>query len=149
MKVDPGRILAIDPGERRLGVAISDPTQTIASPLMVLNSISMKDDAQAILEIALQQEAVLIIIGQPLHWDGSESTQAESSMRLADELRELSSIPVDLLDEYGTTQAARGARLEMGVSREKRSGHLDDLAAAILLQNYLEFLDPGEMDETE
>jgi putative Holliday junction resolvase len=144
-----GRILAIDPGEKRLGLAISDPTQTIASPLMVLNSISMKEDAQAIFKIALEQEAVLIIIGQPLHWDGAESIQAERSKRLAKELRELSSLPVDLADEYGTTQVARDARLEMGVGREKRSGHLDDLAATILLQNFLETLDAGEMDESE
>ena len=133
-----GRILAIDPGEKRLGLAISDPTQTIASPLMVLKSQSMKKDALAILKAAEDQGAVLIIIGQPLHWDGTESAQAEGSRRLANLVRELGSIPVELADEYGTTQAARETRQKMNVSREKRAGHLDDLAAAILLQNYLD-----------
>lgn len=142
----PGRILAVDPGEKRLGLAVSDPTQTIASPLMVLQSQSMKEDALAILQAAEDQEAVLIIIGQPLHWDGSESAQSEASKKLATLLQELGSIPVELADEYGTTQAARETRLNMNVSREKRSGHLDDLAAAILLQNYLETRDQGAQE---
>ena len=86
---------------------------------------------------------MLILVGQPLHWDGLDSTQALESRRLVDHLKDLGSLPVNLADEYGTTQAARDARLKMNVSREKRSGHLDDLAAAILLQNYLDTLDSG------
>lgn len=143
MQAEPGRILAIDPGERRLGVAISDPTQTIASSLMILGSQSMKKDAISILEIAEEQGVVLIIIGQPLHWDGAESDQAEGSKELAELLLEMGSLPVKLVDEYGTTQAAKKSRLKMNVSRKKRAGHLDDLAATILLQNYLDTLDPG------
>ena len=140
---EPGRILAVDPGEKRLGLAVSDPTQTISSPLMVLKSQSMKKDALSILKTAEDQGAVLIIIGQPLHWDGTESVQSEGSQRLASLLQELGSIPVELADEYGTTQAARETRLKMNVSREKRSGHLDDLAATIMLQNYLDAHDLG------
>ncbi len=143
MLAEPGRILAIDPGEKRLGLAISDPTQTIASPLMVLECQSPKKDAQRILKIADDQGVVLIVVGQPLHWDGNESLQAEGSRKLAGILQELGSLPVDLADEYGTTQEARKTRLQMNVSREKRSGHLDDLAATILLQTYLESLDAG------
>ena len=143
MLAEPGRILAIDPGEARIGLAISDPTQTIASPLMVLESQSMKVDAEAILQVAEDQGAVLIIVGQPLHWDGTESPQSERSKKLADSLMEIGSVPVGLADEYGTTRAARDARLKMNVSREKRSGHLDDIAATILLQNYLDFLESG------
>jgi len=143
MPDEPGRILAIDPGEKRLGLAISDPTQTIASPLMVLKSQSMKKDALSILKTAEVQGAVLIIVGQPLHWDGTESIQSERSKRLASLLQELGSIPVELADEYGTTQAAKETRLKMNVSRDKRSGHLDDLAATILLQNYLDAREHG------
>jgi putative Holliday junction resolvase len=146
MLEEPGRILAVDPGERRLGLAVSDPTQTIASPLMVLKSQSMKKDALAILKTAEDQGAVLIIIGQPLHWDGTESAQSEGSKRLANLLQELGSIPVELADEYGTTQAARETRLKMNVSREKRSGHLDDLAATIMLQSYLDARDLGAQE---
>jgi len=144
MRVEPGRILAVDPGENRLGLAISDPTQTIASPLQVIRSRSDKKNAQEILEIARDQGAVLIVVGLPLHWDGEESAQAGQSKTLTKFLEELGSLPVVLADEYGTTQAAREARLQMNVSREKRSGHLDDLAATILLQTYLETHNSGE-----
>jgi putative Holliday junction resolvase len=140
---DPGRILAVDPGEKRLGLALSDPTQTIASPLAVLQSQSVKKDAQAIQKAAEAQGAVLIIIGQPLHWDGAESAQSQQSTRLAELVMEIGPIPVQLADEFGTTQAARQARIKMNVSRAQRSGHLDDLAATILLQNYLDSLDSG------
>ena len=144
MVIDSGRILAVDPGEKRLGVAISDPTQTIASPLTVLISESLKKDAQAIHDTAKEQGAVMILIGQALNWDGSESPQSLEAAVLAERVMELGSIPVALVDEYGTTQAAREARIQMNVSRAKRSGHLDDLAATILLQNYLDRLDSGE-----
>ena len=140
---DPGRILAVDPGEKRLGLALSDPTQIIASPLTVLESQSMKKDALAIQQAAEDQGAVLIIIGQPLHWDGTESTQSQKSTRLAELVKEMGAIPVELADEFGTTQAAREARIKMNVSRAQRSGHLDDLAATILLQNYLDSIDSG------
>jgi putative Holliday junction resolvase len=143
MLAEPGRILAIDPGKRRIGLAISDPTQTIASPLGVIQSLSINKNAGSILAIAADQGAVMIVIGQPLHWDGVVSEQAKESIKLADLLRELGAIPVKLVDEYGTTQAAKDARVKMQVKKEKRSGHLDDLAATILLQNYLDSLDQG------
>lgn len=140
---DPGRILAVDPGEKRLGLALSDPTQIIASPLAVLDSQSMKKDALAIQKAAEAHGAVLIVIGQPLNWDGTESAQSQKSTRLAEMVKEMGSIPVELADEFGTTQAAREARIKMNVSRAQRAGHLDDLAATILLQNYLDSIDPG------
>ena len=143
MQAEPGRILAIDPGDRRIGVAISDPTQTIASPIGVIQSQSINKNALSILEIAGEHGVVLIVIGQPLHWDGVVSEQAKESIKLADLVQELGSFPVKLVDEYGTTQAAKDARLKMQVNKEKRSGHLDDLAATILLQNYLDSLDQG------
>ena len=143
MLAETGRILAVDPGESRLGIAISDPTQTIASPLKIIQSQSMKKDAQRILDMAVEHNVVLIVLGQPLHWDGTESKQAQGSIQLAEQLQELGSLPVKLVDEYGTTQAAQKTRVQMNVSREKRSGHLDDLAATILLQQYLDSLEPG------
>ena len=135
---DPGRILAIDPGEKRLGIAVSDPTQIIASPLCVIDHQSRLNDAEAILTIAEEQNAVLIIVGQPLGWNDDSGPQAQKSVRLADEIRKLSSVPVQLWNEYGSTQAAQAARRKMNVSRKKRTGHLDDLAAAIILQSFLD-----------
>ncbi|NQS92499.1 MAG: Holliday junction resolvase RuvX [Chloroflexi bacterium] len=137
MDADFGRVLAVDPGEKRLGIAVSDPTRTIATPLSVINHISRKENALAILNLALEQEVTLIIIGQPRHWDDSLGAQAEKSNRLAEEIRSQGTIPVQLWNEYGSTQAALSARRQMNVSRKKRIGHLDDLAAAIILQNFL------------
>jgi putative Holliday junction resolvase len=134
----PGRILAVDPGEVRLGLAISDPTQTIASPLQVIKHHSLAENAQRILEIANNEEAVLIVIGQPLHWDGKPSPQAKKSIQLADEIRKIGSISVILWDEFGSTQQAQKSRQKMGGPREKSSGHLDEIAATIILQDYLE-----------
>jgi putative Holliday junction resolvase len=91
----------------------------------------------------------LIILGQALHWDGSGSRQAEGAVKLAELLRDLGKIPVRLVDEYGSTQEAQQVRRQMNVSRDKRSGHLDDLAAAIILQNYLENKESAEGDERQ
>jgi putative Holliday junction resolvase len=139
----PGRILAVDPGEKRLGLAISDPTQTIASPLGVIDGKSRVQNAEKILEVACEYQVVLIIIGQPKHWNGETSYQADQSNRLAEEIQRKGNISVRLWDEYGSTIAARKARRDMGVPRNKRSGHLDELAATIILQTYLESLIAG------
>jgi len=132
------RVLAVDPGDKRLGIAISDLTGTIASPVCVLNHVSREENALAILTIAEKKEAKLIVIGQALNWDGDLSFQGRKSTRLAEKIRALGSIPVILWNEYGSTNAARNARQMMNVSRKKRAGHLDDLAATVILQTYLD-----------
>lgn len=132
------RILCIDPGDKRLGIAISDPTKTIASPLMVLNHISREEDAQKIITIAEENQVSLIIIGQAINWDGEVSPQGEKSTRLADVIRNVGTIPVELWDEYGSTEAARLSRQQMNLPRNKRKGHHDDIAAVIILQSYLD-----------
>lgn len=138
MEKDPGRIIAVDPGEKRLGIAISDPTQTIASSLCVIEHQSRKKDAQEILNLAQEHNAVLILIGQPLDWDGAINPQSRLSIRLAEEIQTLGEIPVKLWDEFGSTQKAQDSRRQMNVSRKKRSGHLDQVAAAVILQTYLD-----------
>jgi putative Holliday junction resolvase len=138
MEAEPGRILAVDPGEKRLGVAVSDPTQTIASPWCVIEHQNRKENARAILVLAAEQSAVLILIGQPLDWDGSLNPQANQSLRLVEEIQALSEIPVLLWDEYGSTQKARDSRRQMNVTRKSRAGHLDQVAAAVILQTYLD-----------
>ena len=132
------RILGIDPGDKRLGIAISDPTKTIASPMMVLNHISREEDAQTIINIAEENQVSLIIIGQAVNWDGEISPQGEKSTKLAETIRAKGTIPVDLWDEYGSTDIARQSRLEMNLPRGKRQGHHDDIAAVIILQTYLD-----------
>ena len=135
---EEGRVLGIDPGEKRLGVALSDPTGTIANPLKVLKHISREEDAETIIKLAADHAAVTIVVGQAVNWDGEVSFQGRKAARLAGAIRAKTDIPVKLWNEYGSTQAARDARIAMGVSREKRGGHLDELAATVILQNYLD-----------
>ncbi|MBG0787606.1 MAG: Holliday junction resolvase RuvX [Anaerolineaceae bacterium] len=131
------KVLAVDPGEKRIGLAISDPTGTISRPLMVLSHEARAKDAQKITEIAVEEGVAVIVIGQPLDAHGEVGPQARKSIRLADAIREFTQLPIHLWDESGTTQAAIGSRVALGTSRKKRKGHLDDLAASILLQDFL------------
>lgn len=134
----PTLVIAIDPGEKRLGIAISDPTGTIANPLTVLQHVSRILDSATIAQIAGDRGAGLILVGQALDDENRPTHQARRAARLAEAIRAQTNIPVMLWDESGSTQAARQARIALGVSRSKRRGHMDDLAATVILQNYLD-----------
>jgi putative Holliday junction resolvase len=145
----PGRILGVDPGDKRIGLAISDPTQTIASPLGVIKHLSRAEDAQQILDKAVENAAVLIILGYADDWDGKPSFQAKKTLRLRDEILTLGNIEVNVWSEYGSTKKAQSARRLMNTSRKKRAGHLDDLAAVVILQSYLDALQEGDKNDQE
>jgi len=132
------RVLAIDPGEKRLGIAISDPSGTIANPLTVLKHVSRSLDAASIAQIAEENQVGQIVVGQALDTENQPTLQSRRAAHLAEAIHQQTSLPVVLWDETGSTQAARAARLAMGVSRRKRRGHLDDLAATYILQTYLD-----------
>jgi putative holliday junction resolvase len=132
------RILAVDPGEKRLGIAISDPSGTIANPLTVLAHVSRLLDAATIARLALDNQAGLIVIGQALDEEGQPTPEGRRAERLAEAVQGQTDLPVVLWDESGSTLSARSARLAMGVSRRKRGGHLDDIAATVILQSYLD-----------
>jgi putative Holliday junction resolvase len=132
------RILAVDPGDKRLGIAISDPGSILASPLTVVMHVSRPIDAAVIAGLARQNEAGLIIVGQALDDEGNPGFQARKAERLAEAIRSQTNLPVELWDESGSTQAAVQARFEMGARRNKRAGHLDHLAATFILQSYLD-----------
>ena len=134
----PGRILAVDPGLKRIGLAVSDTTQTIANPLGVIAHVSRMVDAAQIASIAVEQQAVRIIIGCPLDSEGLPGPAARSAARVADAVRSQTDLPVELWDESGSTRLAQAARVAMGVSRRNRSGHLDEIAATVILQSYLD-----------
>lgn len=131
------RVLAVDPGAKRIGLAISDPTGTIANPLGVIEHVARTADAEAVVRKALEVSAELIVVGQSLDDDGNPTLEGRRAARLASTIRSLTEIPVVLWDEAFTTQDARAARQALNVKRHKRAGHLDDLAATILLQSYL------------
>jgi putative Holliday junction resolvase len=132
------RILAVDHGEKRIGLAISDPTGTVANPLTVIQHVSRPVDAAQVAQTASEQGVGLIVIGQTLDDEGRPTLAGRRAGRFASALREQTRIPVELWDEAFSTQAARKARIAMGVSRRQRAGHMDDLAATVILQSYLD-----------
>ena len=131
------KIFAVDPGDKRIGLAVSDPTGTLARPLAVIRHKSREEDAQNIIKIASEEGARMIVVGWALDSEGEVGHRARKSQRLANVIRAKTSLPVKMWDESGTTQAAIQSRIVMGVSRKKRQGHLDDVAASILLQDFL------------
>jgi len=132
------RILGVDPGEKRIGLAISDETGMIANPAGVLLHRSRSKDADAILTQAKELNAGLIIIGQALDDEGRPSLSSRSAERLAEEIRNQGGIPVEMVDEYGSTNEAKTTAIEMGLTRKNRKGHRDTIAAVIILQRYLD-----------
>jgi putative Holliday junction resolvase len=132
------RILAVDPGEKKIGIAISDPTGTIASPLAVIKHISRPLDAAAIADLAQQNQVGLIVIGKSLDEEGAPTPQSKRADHLAEAIHQQSELPVLYWDESFSTQEARSSRIALGLTRKKRRGHLDDLAAAVILQSYLD-----------
>ena len=140
MKInDSGKpILAVDWGRKRLGLAVSDPTWTLTRPLGVIEHISRKKDAERILEIARENNVGMIVLGVTYDDNRTPTHNGRSAMRLLEEIKNLGSIPVTAWDEGGSTRAAISSSVEVGSSRKKRKGHLDSIAAAIFLQDYLD-----------
>ena len=132
------KFLCVDPGEVRIGVAISDETGTLARPLAILGHVSRVIDAMEIMRLALQNQADAIVVGQALDSDGKPGPKARSAARLAEALQALEEMPIYLWDESYSSQKAAELRIAKGVSRKKRSQPIDDLAAALILQDFLE-----------
>ncbi|MGE5250489.1 MAG: Holliday junction resolvase RuvX [Bacteroidota bacterium] len=132
------RILAVDHGEKRLGMAISDPGGVIASPLGVIEHVSRLVDAAQVAAIAAENQAGMIVVGQSFDEEGRPNLAGRRAARFSETLAAQTRIPVVLWDESFSTQDARAARIEMGAARKKRGGHLDDLAAVMILRSYLD-----------
>ncbi|HEX2991995.1 MAG TPA: Holliday junction resolvase RuvX [Anaerolineales bacterium] len=137
-KGSPVRILAVDHGEKRIGLALSDPTATIASTLKVIEHVSRLLDAAQVANVAHENEVGLIVIGQSFDEEGRPNLAGRRAAKFAEALKEQTQIPVVLWDESFSTQDARAARIALGVSRKDRSGHQDALAAVMILRSYLE-----------
>jgi len=127
------RILAVDPGEVRIGLAVCDPTGTIARPLKILKHTSRETDAESILASARETAAERIVVGVAFDVEGAAGPQARRALRLVKALKGQTSIPVETWDESGSTQAAH---------RSRRAGPDDARAAAVILQEYLDAQKP-------
>ena len=135
---ETGRLGGIDFGTVRVGVAICDQTQSIASPLEVYTRRSEKLDAQYFIELARQEAIVGWVIGLPLHMSGDESQKSGQARAFGKWLSDVTASPVVFHDERLTTAHARELLGQASVSGRKKKSKLDKLAAQILLSSFLE-----------
>jgi putative pre-16S rRNA nuclease len=136
-----GRVLGVDLGSRRIGLALSDPSGTLASPLAVLDRTGDRAaDHRAIVDAAVEAEATAIVVGLPRSMSGKEGPAARDARVEADELRAVAgdSLPVEMYDERLTTVTAQRSLVEAGVRRDARKRVVDKVAAAVMLQGWLE-----------
>ncbi len=132
------KVLGVDHGERRIGLAISDVTGTIAGPLSVLKHVSRAVDAAQVAALASEHQAELIVVGESFDEEGRANTAGRRVERFAEALKLQTTLPIVLWDESMSTSDARDFRIEMGAPRKRRRGHLDEAAAAVILQSYLD-----------
>ena len=132
-----GRILALDVGDRRIGIALSDETQLIATPHSVYTRVGWGPDVKHIQKLYNDNKAVLIVCGLPRNMDGSVGFQAEKVQSFAEQLIK-AGLPVVFQDERLSTVSAHQALIEGGMRRDDRKGTVDKVAAAVILQTYLD-----------
>lgn len=131
-----GRLMALDVGDKRVGVAVCDETQMLASPLAVVNRRSRAEDMARLGQLAVEQRVVGLVAGHPLNSDGSAGPQAQRAARYAARVAASLALPLLLWDEYGSSQEAAARRAHL--SQRRRRAPLDAEAAAVILQDYLE-----------
>ena len=135
----PGRLLALDWGEVRIGVALSDETQTLATPTTTLvRRAGKRFPMPRLLELVAEHAPVGLVVGLPLTGEGEEAGSAAAARELADDVARRSGLPVELWDERMSTARALAAIREQGGRTRGRKQDVDALAAAVLLQHYLD-----------
>lgn len=131
------RYVAFDIGDKRIGVAISDPFNTYALPSETYFRKGFNEDVAAVAAIAKQKGATVIVCGLPVNFDGSDAVQTAKTQRFIDALKAATAIPVVCEDERFTTKMAHEVLISEGMRREKRKNYVDALAAANILDGYL------------
>jgi len=134
----PSRVLAIDYGGKRIGLALSDELQLTAQPLAVMKRANRREDLRRLRDICRKQGVARILVGHPLHITGAAGEMADEAARFAARLRKELGIEVDLVDERLTSWEAAQMIAESGSSNRRKQESLDDVAAAIFLREYLE-----------
>lgn len=132
------RLLGLDVGERRIGLAVSDPTGLLASPHGVIEVRGRARDAERVAAVAREVEAAGIVVGLPRQMDGAEGAQAEQVRRFMRELRRHLDLPVTWIDERLSTVAANRSLRDAGVRGSRRRETIDAVAAAVILQSHLD-----------
>jgi putative holliday junction resolvase len=139
MRHSEGRLLGLDFGSHRIGIAISDPLGIIAQRLTTIRRQGDEKDIQAIAAAARDYDVEAVIVGLPLLPDGREGAQAKKARAFAEKLRERLGLPVDMWDERLTTAQAERHLIASGVRRENRREVRDSLSAVMILQSVLDF----------
>lgn len=130
-----GRVLALDPGTKRIGVAVSDPMRIVATPLAVVPADGFASHLRELLD---EYRPTEIVVGLPVGLSGREGPSAERARAFAAEVADLSGLPVEVIDERFTTATAEAAMIEGGVKRRRRRESVDKVAAAVILRQYLD-----------
>lgn len=133
-------LLGIDPGEKNIGLAISDVSKTIATPLDVLTNVKYKNLVNYIKNIQHKNGLSGIVIGYPVNMDGTIGPKAQSSNSLADNLFKDINLPILLWDERLSTSAVEKMLINADITRDKRKKNIDKLAASYILQGFLDLI---------
>ena len=140
MSAPKPRILALDLGKKRIGLALSDPLGITAQGLPNLERTRKRDDLAALARLTEEQEVGMILVGNPVNMGGGEGRQSAWVREFAEELKKRTGLAICFWDERLTTVAANRVLLESGISARKRAAAVDRLSAVILLQSYLDSL---------
>ncbi len=131
------RVLGLDIGKRRIGVAVSDELGLLARPVQTVQSVSLNADVQRIAELAQELGAELVVIGDPLHMSGDPSTMSNRARKFGETLQATSGLAVEYFDERLTSVEAERILRESGVPPRKVREQIDAMAASVILQSYL------------
>ena len=130
--------MALDVGERRIGVALSDPTRMLASPLTTIRAVPRSTALKRILTLIRDYQVTALVVGLPLTMNGDIGPQATLVQQFVDELRPLIDIPIFFVDERLTTVAAERMMIDLKIKPEQRRARIDEVAASIILQDFLD-----------
>ncbi len=136
--MDRTRSLGLDIGDKRIGVALSDPGGILASPLTIINRKDDSLDVKAITDIVDQHQVRQIVVGLPRSMDGSIGKQAEKTKTFIQRLSGHTDVPIEFRDERLTTVSAKRLKREAGTRKTRKKARYDAMAAAIILQGYLD-----------
>lgn len=139
-----GRLLGVDFGTRRVGLAICDPDRVIASPLATYERIDPGVDAQYFKQLVVAEQVVALVVGLPVHTDGREGVKAHEARQYGAWLARATQRPVRFWDERFSTAQAESALWQAGLTHQKRKDRRDRVAAQILLQSYLDAKCPDD-----
>lgn len=132
------KALGLDVGERRIGLAVSDPLGMLASPVGFISRKSLERDCREVLRLAQERQVERIIVGMPLSQTGEMGPQAQRVQRFVEALREVSTVPVETWDERFSTFEAEEMLRRAGVKPSREKGRADAASAAVILQSYLD-----------